>query len=115
MLPGGVQPLLALRTQQGYTPRFVDAQRFSSMSTATATVGAPAIRNFRVILQRLAEPQSHDFGLVVGDGTYDPFNYKNTAFGSDVTHPIPPYMLNVHIYINGAPAERIAQLKLKTT
>ena len=30
---------------------------------------------------------------------------KNTAFGSDVTHPIPPYMLNVDIYINEAPCE----------
>ena len=99
-----LQPLLALRTQQGYTPRFVDAQAIFDVY-GDGYSSAPAIRNFLRDRSDWQNPNRTISVVLVGDGTYDPFNYKNTAFGSDVTHPIPPYMLNVDIYINEAPCE----------
>lgn len=99
-----LQPLLALRTNQAYTPLFVDVQAIFDVYGDGYT-SAPAIRNFlrdRSDWQNAARTISV---VLVGDGTYDPFNYKNTGFGSGVSHPIPPYMLDVDIYINETPCE----------
>lgn len=99
-----LQPLLTLRSSQGYTPLFVDVQAIFDVYGDGYT-SAPAIRNFlrdRSDWQNAARTISV---VLVGDGTYDPFNYKNTGFGSGVSHPMPPYMLDVDIYINEAPCE----------
>lgn len=99
-----LQPLLDLRARQGYTPLFVDVQAIFDVYSH-GYISAPAIRNF---LRHRSDWQNTNriiSVVLVGDGTYDPFNYKNTGFGSNVSHPIPPYMADVDIYINEAPCE----------
>ncbi|MFO7635325.1 MAG: C25 family cysteine peptidase, partial [Caldilinea sp.] len=99
-----LQPLLTLRTAQGHNPLFVDVQAIFDVY-GYGYVSAPAIRNFlrhRTDWQNLSRTISV---VLVGDGTYDPYNFRNTGFGSGLIHPIPPYMLDVDIYINEAPCE----------
>ncbi|HHY57352.1 MAG TPA: hypothetical protein GYA08_18155 [Chloroflexi bacterium] len=99
-----VQPLLDLRTRQGYTPLFVDVQAIFDVY-GYGYVSAPAIRNFLRHRSDWQNPNRIISVVLVGDGTYDPFNYKNTGFGASVSHPIPPYMADVDIYINETPCE----------
>jgi len=99
-----LQPLLDLRTRQGYTPLFVDVQAIFDVY-GDGYSAAPAIRNFLRDRSDWQNPNRDISVVLVGDGTYDPFNYKNTGFGSDVSHPIPPYMADVDVYINEAPCE----------
>jgi hypothetical protein len=99
-----LQPLLDLRTRQGYTPLFVDVQAIFDVY-GDGYSAAPAIRNFLRARSDWQNPNRTISVVLVGDGTYDPFNYKNTGFGSGVSHPIPPYMADVDIYINEAPCE----------
>jgi hypothetical protein len=99
-----LQPLLDLRTRQGYTPLFVDVQAIFDVY-GDGYSAAPAIRNFLRARSDWQNPNRNISVVLAGDGTYDPFNYKNTGFGSGVSHPIPPYMADVDIYINEAPCE----------
>ncbi|HAJ34487.1 MAG TPA: hypothetical protein DCL15_02170, partial [Chloroflexi bacterium] len=99
-----LQPLLDLRTSQGYTPLFVDVQAIFDVY-GDGYISAPAIRNFLRDRSDWQNPNRTISVVLVGDGTLDPFNYKNTGFGSDVSHPIPPYMADVDIYINETPCE----------
>ena len=43
--------------------------------------------------------------VLVGDGAYDPFNYRRTAYPPGSIFPVPPYMADVDIYINEVPCE----------
>lgn len=99
-----LQPLLDLRTRQGYTPLFVDVQAIFDVY-GDGYIAAPAIRNFLRARSDWQNPNRNISVVLVGDGAYDPFNYKNTGFGGGVSHPIPPYMADVDIYINEAPCE----------
>jgi hypothetical protein len=99
-----LQPLLDLRTRQGYIPLFVDVQAIFDVY-GDGYIAAPAIRNFLRDRSDWQHPNRNISVVLAGDGTYDPFNYKNTGFGSGVSHPIPPYMADVDIYINEAPCE----------
>lgn len=99
-----VQPLLDLRARQGYTPLFVDAQAIFDVY-GDGYISAPAIRNFLRHRSDWQNPNRTIAVVLVGDGTSDPFNYKNTGFGGNVIHPIPPYLVDVDIYINEAPCE----------
>lgn len=99
-----LQPLLDLRARQGYTPLFVDVQAIFDVY-GDGYIAAPAIRNFLRSRSDWQNPNRNISVVLVGDGTYDPFNYKNTGFGGGVSHPIPPYMADVDIYINEAPCE----------
>lgn len=99
-----LQPLLALRTAQGHKPLFVDVQAIFDVY-GYGHISAPAIRNF---LRHRSDWQNGNRTIsvvLVGDGTYDPFNYRNTSFPSAALHPVPPYMLDVDIYINEVPCE----------
>jgi hypothetical protein len=99
-----LQPLLALRTAQGHKPLFVDVQAIFDVY-GDGDISAPAIRNF---LRHRSDWQNNERTIsvvLVGDGTYDPFNYRNTTFPANALHPIPPYMLDVDIYLNEAPCE----------
>ncbi len=89
---------------KGYTPLFVDVQAIFDVY-GDGYISAPAIRNFLRDRSDWQNPARTISVVLVGDGTYDPFNYKNTGFGSGVSHPMPPYMLDVDIYINEAPCE----------
>lgn len=99
-----LQPLLDLRTRQGYTPLFVDVQAIFDVY-GDGYIAAPAIRNFLRARSDWQNPNRNISVVLVGDGTHDPFNYKNTGFGGGVSHPIPPYLADVDIYINEAPCE----------
>lgn len=99
-----LQPLLTLRTAQGHKPLFVDVQAIFDVY-GYGHISAPAIRNF---LRHRSDWQNGNRTIsvvLVGDGTYDPFNYRNTSFPSNALHPVPPYMLDVDIYINEVPCE----------
>lgn len=98
-----VQPLLDLRTGQGYAPLFVDVQAIFDVY-GYGYVSAPAIRNFLRHRTDWRTPNRTISVVLVGDGTYDPHNYENrTPVGA--IHPIPPYMANVDLYINEVPCE----------
>ncbi|MCS6825897.1 MAG: C25 family cysteine peptidase [Caldilinea sp.] len=98
-----VQPLLDLRTEQGYTPLFVDVQAIFDVY-GYGYVSAPAIRNFLRHRTDWQNPTRIISVVLVGDGTYDPYNYENRTPAGAI-HPIPPYMADVDLYINEVPCE----------
>ena len=89
----GVQPLLTLRTSQGYTPLFVDVQSIYDVY-GDGAVSAPAIRDF---LRAETDWQNADRTIsvvLVGDGTYDPYNHEGQVVSGRI-FAIPPYMADV--------------------
>ena len=99
----GLQPLLTLRSNQGHTPLFVDVQNIYD-AYSHGYISAPAIRNF---LRDQTDWQNTDRTIsvvLVGDGTYDPYNYEAKVV-SGRTFAIPPYMADVDTYINETSCE----------
>lgn len=99
-----VQPLLTLRSSQGSTPLYVNVEDIFDVY-GYGYVSAPAIRNFLRHRSDWQNPARTISVVLVGDGTYDPYNYRRTAFPSDSIFPVPPYMADVDIYINEVPCE----------
>ena len=99
-----MQPLLTLRSSQGHTPLYVNVEDVFDLY-GYGYISAPAIRNFLRHRSDWQNPERTISVVLVGDGTYDPFNYRRTAFPSDSIFPVPPYMADVDIYINEVPCE----------
>lgn len=99
-----VQPLLSLRSSQGHTPLYVHVEDIFDVY-GYGYVSAPAIRNFLRHRSDWQNPERTISVVLVGDGTYDPFNYRRTAYPTGSIFPVPPYMADVDIYINEVPCE----------
>jgi len=99
----GLQALLTLRSNQGYTPLFVDVQSIYDVYS-DGYISAPAIRNFLRAQTDWQNANRTISVVLVSDGTYDPYNYEAKLI-SGRTFAIPPYMANVDPYINEAPCE----------
>jgi len=104
-------PLVTHRQQQGYTPLFVDVQKIFDVY-AYGHFSAVAIRNFLRHQTDWQNPAHHLAVVLVGDGSYDPYNYegKNDPANNDA-YRVPPYMADVDPFIREAPCEQcFAQL-----
>lgn len=99
-----VQPLLTLRSSQGHTPLYVNVEDIFDVY-GYGYISAPAIRNFLRHRSDWQNPARTISVVLVGDGTYDPYNYQRTAFPGGSIFPVPPYMADVDIYINEVPCE----------
>ncbi len=105
----GIQPLLTLRTNQGYTPLFVDVQSIYDVY-GDGYVSASAIRDFLRAETDWQNTNRTISVVLVGDGTYDPYNYESKVVSGRI-FAIPPYMANVDPYINETSCEQcFAQL-----
>ena len=105
----GVQPLLTLRTSQGYTPLFVDVQSIYDVY-GDGYISAPAIRDFLRAETDWQNANRTISVVLVGDGTYDPYNYEAKVVSGRI-FAIPPYMADVDPYINETSCEQcFAQL-----
>lgn len=105
----GVQPLLTLRTNQGYTPLFVDVQSIYDVY-GDGYISASAIRDFLRAETDWQNTNRTISAVLVGDGTYDPYNYESKVVSGRI-FAIPPYMANVDPYINETSCEQcFAQL-----
>ncbi len=105
----GMQPLLTLRATQGYTPLFVDVQSIYDVYGYGYT-SAPAIRDFLRAQTDWQNANRTISVVLVGDGTYDPYNYESKVVSGRI-FAIPPYMADVDPYINETSCEQcFAQL-----
>lgn len=107
-----LQPLLDLRSQQGHTPIFVDIQQIFDVYSY-GYVSAPAIRSFlREQSGWQNQTPERRIGVVlVGDGTYDPYNYEAKDIAGKL-YPVPPYMVeDIDPWLGEAPCDQcFAQL-----
>ena len=92
---GALQPLLALRTAQGYAPVAVSAEMLYD-GWAFGQMSPTAIRAFlRSAFGTWAKKPIAV--ILVGDGTDDPFNYRGLNIGADQNNLnlLPPYLAAV--------------------
>ena len=105
----GLQPLISLRSTQGYTPLFVDVQAIYDLY-GDGYASAQAIRDFLRAQSDWQNPARTISVVLASDGTYDPYNYEAKVV-SGRTFAIPPYMADVDPYIHETVCEPcIAQL-----
>jgi hypothetical protein len=90
-----LQPLLALRQAQGYQTAVVDVQAIYD-SWSFGHVSPVAIRNFLRYAAANWSPKPVSV-VLVGDGTYDPYQYENQSANN--INVIPPYLLEVDPWI----------------
>lgn len=85
-----LQPLVDLRTSQGYRVKVVDVQEIYD-AWSYGHVSAEAIRTFLRFARANWQPKPIA-AVLVGDGTRDPHDYEKKAYH---TIFIPPYLANV--------------------
>lgn len=90
-----LQPLVALRTKQGYKVQVVDVQAIYD-AWGDGFVAPAAIRSFLRYATSAWNP-SPTSAVLVGDGTSDPHNYL--GFNAPNPNHIPPYLANVDPWI----------------
>jgi hypothetical protein len=98
-LHAGLQPLLALRQQQGYHPAVVDVQAIYD-TWSYGQVSPQAIRTFLRHAAATWNPPPIAVTFV-GDGTADPLNYT----GHNNPNLIPPYMAMVDPWLGETACE----------
>ena len=96
-----LQPLLALRQQQGYAPLFVDVQKIFDLY-GYGQISQVAVRNFLRAQTDWQNNARQISAVMVGDATYDPRNYQ----GSAGVILVPAYMEDVDFYIRETACEQ---------
>lgn len=96
-----LDPLINLRRNQGHTVKVVNVQDIYD-SWSYGHISAQAIRTFLQFAYTNWQPRP--LGVVlVGDGTWDPYNYENKA---QHINYIPPYVADVDPWLGETACER---------